>query len=150
MKRCTAERLVLTAALCFATSAASALDFRSVGAHAGIVYDLPQSSAKKLSVVSRGMPLEVVFEQGDWCKVRDGSGKLAWMEKKALDRKRTLVVTIPVAEVRLAAEPEASVLFRVTQNVILELLQNTETGWLEIRHPDGISGYIRSTEVWGE
>lgn len=150
MKKSCAVRFALAAALYFAATGASALDFRSVGARAGIVYDLPQSSAKKLFVLSSGMPLEVVFEQGDWCKVRDGSGKLAWMEKKALDRKRTLIVTVPVTDVRLAAEAEASVLFRVTQNVILELMQNTETGWLEIRHPDGLSGYIRSTEVWGE
>lgn len=143
-------RLLLAVGLMFAATAASALEFRSVAVRAGISYELPQLSARKVFVLSRGTPLEVVIDQGDWCKVRDSAGKLSWMEKKSLEQKRTLTVTVPLADVRLASEAEASVLFRVAQGVILELMQNTGTGWLEVRHPDGVSGYIRSTEVWGE
>lgn len=145
-----ALHLTCLAGLLFAAGPVSALEYRSVGAHPAICYDLPQANARKLAVASRGMPLEIVIDNAEWVKVRDNAGKMSWMESKALDKRRTLMVIVPTADVHLSADAASSVLFRVAQNVILELKQNTETGWLEIRHPDGISGYIKSTEVWGE
>jgi SH3-like domain-containing protein len=142
--------LACFAGLTFAAGQVSALEYRSVGAHPGICYDLPQATSKKLAIASRGMPLEIVIDNADWVKVRDSAGKMSWMESKALDKRRTLMVIVPMAEVRLSPDPAAAVLFKVAQSVLLELKQNTETGWLEVRHPDGISGYIKSTEVWGE
>lgn len=138
------------AGLMFAAGGASALEYRSVGAHPAICYDLPQATSKKLAIASRGMPLEIVIDNGDWVKVRDSAGKMSWLESKALEKRRTLMVAVPMADIRLSPDPAAAVLFRVAQNVLLELKQNTETGWLEVRHPDGISGFIKSTEVWGE
>ncbi|WP_035384198.1 SH3 domain-containing protein [Ferriphaselus sp. R-1] len=142
--------LACFAGLTFAAGQVSALEYRSVGAHPAICYDLPQATSKKLAIASRGMPLEIVIDNADWVKVRDSAGKMSWMESKALDKRRTLMVTVPTADVHLSADVASSVLFKVAQNVLLELKQNTETGWLEVRHPDGISGYIRSNEVWGE
>lgn len=146
----TAARLACCVGLMFAAGSVLALEYRSVGAHPAICYDLPQATSKKLAIASRGMPLEIVIDNGDWVKVRDSAGKMSWMENKALDKRRSLMVAVPLAEVRLSPDPAAAVLFKVAQNVLLELKQNTETGWLEIRHPDGISGFIKSSEVWGE
>lgn len=145
-----AARLACFAGLLFTASGATALEYRSVGSHPAICYDFPQASSKKLAIASRGMPLEIVIDNGDWVKVRDSAGKMSWIESKALDKKRTLMIIAPMAEVRLSPDAASSILFKVAQNVLLELKQNTETGWLEVRHPDGISGFIKSTEVWGE
>ena len=52
---------VLAAVLCAAAvQAASAVEFRSVGAAAAVLYDAPSLSARKLFVAPRGMPLEVL------------------------------------------------------------------------------------------
>lgn len=142
--------LACCAGLLFATGSVWALEYRSVGVHPAICYDLPQATSKKLAIAGRGMPLEIVIDNGDWVKVRDSAGKMSWLESKSLEKRRTLLVSVPLAEVRLSPDPAAAVLFKVAQNVLLELKQNTETGWLEIRHPDGISGFIRSADVWGE
>ncbi|MBI5919577.1 MAG: SH3-like domain-containing protein [Nitrosomonadales bacterium] len=145
-----AARLTLLALLLAATGGAWAADFLSVSSRSAILYDSPSVSAHKLAVASRYLPLEVVFAQGDWVKVRDHGGQLAWVEKRALDKKRYLLVTAPVAEVRQGPDAAAMVQFKVSQQVVLERLDSQVSGWLQVRHPDGVTGYIRTTEVWGD
>jgi SH3-like domain-containing protein len=135
----------------FLAVGASAAEYRSVAGRYGVCYDLPQEGSKKLAIASQGLPLEVIFEHEKFVKVRDSNGRMSWMEKTALSKtRRMLIVTVPLADIHLAAGVESAVLFRVAQNVLLELKQNTDTGWLEVRHPDGLTGFIKSTEVWGE
>jgi len=33
--------------------------------------------------------------------------------------------------------------------VALEYLDKATTGWVKVRHRDGATGFIRSTQVWG-
>ena len=50
------------------------------------------SKARKLYIVNRGYPLEVVVQVEGWTKVRDAAGALAWAEAKCLDTARTVLV----------------------------------------------------------
>lgn len=145
-----AARRTLLALLLAITGSTWAGDFLSVSSRSAILYNNPALTAKKLAVASRYLPLEVVFVQGDWVKVRDHSGQLAWVERRALDKKRYLLVTAPVAEVRQGPDAAATVQFKVAQQVVLERLENPQSGWISVRHADGASGYIRSTDVWGD
>ena len=45
--------------------------------------------------------MEVIVRLDTWTKVRDAAGDLSWVEKKALSDTRTLVVTAPLADVRV-------------------------------------------------
>jgi len=67
---------------------ASALEYRSTG-RAAILYDAPSTAAGKLAVAGSGLPLEVVVDTDTWVKVRDYPGRLAWIEKAALDGPHT-------------------------------------------------------------
>lgn len=127
-----------------------AADFVSVAEDSAILYDAPSLKAKKLFVVNRYMPFEQVVALNDWVKVRDRSGGLYWVEKKSLSDKRYVFAVTPLLDVRASADFSASVVFRVRQQVALERLESTGTGWIKVRHQDGESGYVRSTEVWGE
>lgn len=142
---------LLLAALCLPAMPAAATDFLSVGAASAVLYDQPGASGKKLAVISRYMPLEVIVAQGGWVKVRDPFGKLAWAERKSLSTRRYLMVTAtPSADVRKSADAADAVEFRAAQYVVLERLGNVGGGWLNVRHPDGSAGYIRAVDVWGE
>lgn len=127
-----------------------AADFVSVAEDSVILYDAPSLKAKKLFVVNRYMPFEQVVALNDWVKVRDRSGGLYWVEKKSLSDKRYVFAVTPLLDVRASADFSASVVFRVRQQVALERIESTGTGWIKVRHQDGESGYVRSTEVWGE
>lgn len=79
---------------------AAALEFRAVSENAAVLYDAPSAKAKKLYVVNRGYPVEVVVLVEGWVKVRDASGGLSWIESKYLTDKRTVMIKAPLAQVR--------------------------------------------------
>jgi hypothetical protein len=86
-------------------------------------------------------------------KIRDASGTVAWIERKAVSERRTLIVRVPVADVLATPEASAPLVFKVEQNVVLELVDpahvSNTPGWAKVRHRDGQQGYIRIGQVWG-
>jgi SH3-like domain-containing protein len=131
-------------------ASAQAIDFRSVGPSAGILYDAPGPKSKKMYVAPLGMPLELVITNTDWSRVRDASGEFAWIENKFLSQKRMLVVEATQASVRAAPSDTAAIAFSAARGVLLELAEPAASGWLRVRHRDGDSGYVKATDVWGE
>lgn len=125
-----------------------ALDFVSTQRPA-ILYDAPSSAAEKVGVISAGYPLEKLVTAAGWTKVRDDSGKLAWIEEPALTDKRTLLVIVPVALVMESPREDAPVSFRAAKGVVLDLLPSQETGWAKVQHASGKQGYVRLRDVWG-
>ena len=154
-----ARRAVLIVAA-FALAALSdtigAAEFRSTAEAATVLYDAPSAKAKPLFVLGRDTPLEVIVPVEGWSKVRDAGGTIGWVEKKALADKRTLVVRVPLAEVRINPDDGAQLVFRAEQNVLLDLAEpaasaaTTSTpGWVKVRHRDGQAGFVRITQVFG-
>jgi SH3-like domain-containing protein len=83
-----------------------------------------------------------------WVKVRDASGDLTWVESKALSDKRTVMIKVPIAQIRQSADDGAPVVFQAEQNVILEL-EDVAGGWLRVKHRDGQAGFVKAGDVWG-
>ncbi len=127
----------------------AAAEFRSIAQNAAILYDSPSTRGSKLYVASRDLPVEVISTDGTWVKVRDPQGDLAWIERSALSDKRTVIVTAAVAEVRKNADSQSPVVFSAQQGVLLEWQGNKIPGWLQVRHVDGSTGYVRLDQVWG-
>lgn len=142
--------LILFIALITAADSARALDYVSVADSSAILYDGPSVKAKKLFVVNRYLPLEQVVNLDGWVKVRDSSGSLAWIEKYAISSKRFVTVMTPIAVVYQAAEEGAPVAFNTSQQVALEWLESLGNGWVKVRHLEGMIGYVKATEVWGD
>lgn len=142
--------LWLIVALCGAASfGAQALEYRSVATDAAILYDAPSAQAKKLFILSRHYPVEVIVSLDKWVKVRDASGTLAWMESVKLAPKRTVVVIPSLAEIRSQPESAAPLVFKAERDVALELIEIAGTGWVKVKHRDGQSGYLPLKDVWG-
>jgi SH3-like domain-containing protein len=133
----------------FAFPLAAAAEFRSIAEAAVVLYDAPSTRAAKLYVASRNLPVEVISTDGAWVKVRDPLGGLSWIERKLLADKRTVIVAVPVADVRQRAEDAAPLLFQAQQGVVLDLVEAGATGWARVRHADGSSGFVRIGQVWG-
>ncbi len=128
---------------------ALAADFLSIAEGPAIFYDAPSTKAKKIFVGSRYLPLEQVVSLEGWAKVRDSSGKLSWVEKRMVSDKRMVLVTAPLASARKTPETEADIVFQAKLNVTLEWLEDTHIGWIKVRHLDGATGYVKSSEMWG-
>lgn len=141
---------LFAAFLSASAACAWAADFRAVSEEAAILYDAPSAQSKKLFVVGRGYPLEVIVVVEGWVKVRDANGALSWVDAKQVsNRQRTIIVKVPVAQVRQAAEDNAPLVFQAQQDVLLEVAEVVAGGWLRVRHRDGASGFIRVAQVWG-
>ena len=140
--------LLILLALGLATPA-WALQFRST-ARPALLYDAPSQQAGKVAVAGVGVPFEVFVETDAWIKVRDVSGRLAWLEKSALGNAHTVMVNVPEARVYAQASTNAETRFRAGRGLLLSARSAPNAGWLEVQHADGMSGWIRQYEVWGE
>ena len=136
-------------ALIGAASTALALDYRSVEVPVAILYDSPSQKGKKLYLIRSQTPVEVFMRLEGWAKVRDAEGTLAWIESKQLSERRTLMVTAPRAEIRQSDKPDAPVVGELEKWVVVDFLEPAAPGWAKVRHRDGATGYVRSTQVWG-
>ncbi len=134
--------------LLLAAGPALALDYRAVSA-AAPMYDAPSAKAKPLFVVLAGTPVELVVSLDGWSKVRDSRGDLAWIEKKYLTEKRSLIVRTERAQVRAAPEDKAALVFEAEREVVLELVEAVPAGWAKVKHRDGQSGFLKAMQVWG-
>jgi SH3-like domain-containing protein len=133
-----------------AAGAAHAVEFKSVGSTPAILYDAPTQKGRKVFVAPREMPVEVVLSYGDWSKVRDAAGDLAWVESKALTSTRHVVTSVQGAKVRAAGDDKSALVFTADKGVVLELVEPTASGWVKVKHRDGQGGYVKAAEVWGE
>ena len=140
--------LVLAAATL--VSAAQAAEFKSVGNDPAILYDAPSERGRKVFIAPRGMPVEIVLTYGEWSKVRDVAGDLAWIETKALASKRNVIVRAATARILANPEDNAAPVFVAERGVMLELTEPPASAWIKVRHRDGQAGFARALDVWGD
>jgi len=124
-------------------------EFRSIAETGTVMYDAPSVRAKKLYVATRNYPVEVVINIDAWAKVRDQTGDLTWVEKKALSDRRTVVVTAAYADVRQAPNDQAALVFQAQQGVALDVVEPSSGSWVKVRHADGQVGFLKMSQVWG-
>lgn len=127
---------------------ALAVEYRTVET-ATILYDAPSQRGVKLFVIRRDTPVEIVVSLEGWAKVRDADGGLAWIEKKYLGERRSVIVTADRAEIRQKAEEGSPLVFDAEKNVALDYLESVPGGWIRVKHRDGQSGFVRAKDVWG-
>jgi len=142
---------VRAAALVLALAAlpAAGVEYRALGERPAILYDAPSTRADRLFVASRLYPFEVLVKLDQWTKVRDMNGEVAWVENSALGNRATVLVTVPLADVRAAPNPQSPLVFEAYKQVILEIVEPAANGWIKVRHRDGQEGFIRVAHVWG-
>ena len=127
---------------------AAALDYRSV-AEPALLYDAPSQQGKPLYAIARGTPVEAIVVLDTWVKIRDVQGDLSWIEKRLLSEKRTLIVRIDRALIRVQPDDAAALSFEAMRDVVLDYLEPGPAGWVKVRHRDGQQGYAKALQVWG-
>ena len=139
------------AALCLALAAlpAAAAEYRALGERPAVLYDAPSTRADRLFVASRLYPFEVLVKLELWTKVRDANGEVAWVENAAFGSRATVLVTVPLADVRAAPDAASNLVFEAYKQVILEVAAPPAGEWVKVRHRDGQEGFIRVAHVWG-
>ena len=127
----------------------AAAEYRSLGERPAVLYDAPSARADRLFVASRLYPFEVLVKLDQWTKVRDANGEVAWVENKSFGDRATVMVTVPLADVRAGPGAQSPLVFEAYKGVVLEVVKPAAEGWVEVRHRDGQHGFIRAAHVWG-
>ena len=133
---------------CTLTLSAQAIEYRTVETTT-VLYDAPSQRGIKQFVIRRDTPVEIVVSLDGWAKIRESEGTLAWIERKFLAERRSLIVTASRAEIRQANNESSPLVFEAEKNVSLDYLETAPGGWIKVRHRDGQSGYVRANQVWG-
>lgn len=132
----------------FGSPPAGAAEFRSLAGPA-ILYDAPSERGKKAGIILPGTPVEIIVGLDRWLKVRDVTGNISWVERRLIEDKRTVLVSVPRIAARSEASSTAAVSFEANKDVVLELLEGPRFGWIKVRHADGLTGFVKAIEVWG-
>ncbi len=140
--------IAVTLALLLAGPAWAA-DYRSVGAEPAVLYDAPSVNARPLYVASPGYPVEFPVARHIGSTGRAAAGARGWIEPRARAAPATVLVSVPLAQVREAPKAGARVAFEAQQGVVLERLESTVPGWIRVRHRDGAEGFVAVSQVWG-
>ena len=128
---------------------ANALEFRSIAPAKAILYDAPSLEASKLYILSQSYPVELIVNLHNWVKVRDAAGALSWIESKSLSSKRTVLV-LTKTDIKATEDTTSALVATVEKDVVLELLPMTaKSGWVKVKHRDGVTGYLQVTNLWG-
>ena len=106
---------------CFVSSFANA-DFMSVKADQAFLHEAPSGSTKKVYIVTKGYPLEVIVSLKEWKKVKDHEGLINWIKTSDLSSKKTVLNLKNNNSIYLKPNSSSPLLANVNENVTLELL----------------------------
>ena len=128
---------------------AAAIDYKAIEPAAAILYDTPSTKGRKLFLLRKFTPVEVIVAVEGFVKVREPEGAIGWVEKKALVDRRQVIVTVAKAQVRAEASTDSAPVFEAEKGVALELVDPPKDGWAKVKHLSGQVGMVRVTQVWG-
>ena len=135
---------------CFINSFVYA-DFMSVNTDQAFLHEAPSGSTKKVFIVTKGYPLEVIVSLKEWKKVKDHEGLINWIKTSDLSSKKTVLNLKDNNSIYLEPSSESPMLAKVNKNVTLELLDEKKIDdWVKVYSKVGdIEGFIKATDLWG-
>lgn len=120
------------------------LKFATVNARGG-----PGDDSRLLWVYHvKGLPLQVVAETYDWRRVCDPQGQIAWVHKRTIDDRRTVMRT-DQTDLILRRQPSAASAASATLvGHALAQLKTCTGGWCRIAVGHA-AGWVPASAVWG-
>ena len=121
-----------------------ALKFDKVNARRGPGDDYPLLWVYR----AKNLPLQIVAETEEWRRVCDPDGSLAWVHRRTVDSRRTVMNTRrqPVA-MRRAPREEAPLAAELVGRALAEL-KDCKGDWCKVS-VGRTSGWVKAAEVWG-
>lgn len=114
------------------------------------VYRGPGSEYAIIMNYGKNFPLKVLdIASNGWLKVMDFEGDRGWVSPKSATADPVYVITRqPQVNVRQQPGTESPKVFSAEKGVIFKALEERD-GWLNVKHPDGDSGWISAKIVYG-
>ncbi len=108
----------------------------------------PGTDHEVLWQVEQNHPFSVVEKKGNWIKVKDYEGDMAWLHESLVGKGLKGVITVKSnCNVRSNPSTKSKVLFTVEKGVPFKVMKR-KGNWIYIAHADGGKGWIHKSLVW--
>ena len=101
----------------------------------------------------KNMPVEIVEEYDQWCKIRDIDNDTSWVYQSLLSGSRSAIIQDGSAEdmrflpILTSPQPQAHIISKAEQGTIVKL-KSCDGIWCYI-NLGKISGYVQQDKLWG-
>jgi SH3-like domain-containing protein len=129
------------------TVSASAAEYVSVKKDGVNIRSGPDTKQEVLWEVFKNFPLKVLQRKGKWAQVVDFEGDKGWIYSPLLSKKKTLIVKVNMANMRVGAGKDYEIMASVKYGVVFTPLEK-EAEWVKVKHEDGTSGWIYEKILW--
>ncbi|HHK60346.1 MAG TPA: peptide-binding protein [Desulfobacterales bacterium] len=137
---------VAAAALLF-TTAALAAQYVSVKKDGVNLRAKPSTESEILWELFKGFPLKVLETKGKWAHTVDFEGDKGWIYRPLLADKKTVIVKVGTANMRIGPGKAYEVVATVKYGVVFTPVDR-EGDWVKVRHADGTTGWIHKNLLW--
>ncbi len=113
----------------------------------------PGTNYKVLWQLGKGFPLKVLKRKGDWYRVQDFEGDIGWVHRKVTTKKNHMIVKVNKKSqkrinVRSAPGTKNEIVAKAYYGVVFRTVQQ-KSGWVEVEHEKGVTGWIKRSLLWG-
>lgn len=100
-----------------------------------------------------GYPLKILTKKGNWIKVRDFERDTGWIHKSLLAYNPHVIVKVnrnTKNNINIRNGPGTSnkIVGKAQYGVVFKTL-NRRSGWINVEHESGLTGWIKENLLWG-
>jgi len=140
--------VLLAGALALGMPQASAQQMVSVAGEEVNLRSGPGTRYSAEWVLSRGFPLKVVGQRGDWLQVQDFENDKGWILRTLTSSTPYHIVKVKTANVRSQPSTSSRVLGKVSYGDALKTLER-RSGWVKVQRDGRLRGWISRALLWG-
>lgn len=107
----------------------------------------PGTEYPEMWQVEKYHPFIVIEKKGNWYKVKDFEGDMAWVFNSLLDNTPCVITVKDDCNVRSKPGMDGQILFTVEKGIPFKVLEE-QGSWIKIKHADNDIGWIYKTLVW--
>jgi len=107
----------------------------------------PDTSKEILWEVYKSFPLQIIKRNGKWAKTKDFEGDTGWIYSPLLSKKKTVIVKVKTANLRVGPGKNYELAATVKYGVIFSPIDH-EGDWVKVSHTDGSTGWIYKSLIW--
>lgn len=100
-----------------------------------------------------GFPVEILEKKGDWLKIKDFENDTGWVHKSFLTKTFHTIVKAnknsdKTINIRKDPGSNGKIVGMAYYGVVFKVLSN-KSGWVEVEHETGLTGWVSSNLLWG-
>ncbi|TKB11637.1 SH3 domain-containing protein [Desulforhopalus sp. IMCC35007] len=118
--------------------------------------NLRKGPGTKYSIVweyGDGYPLTILSKKGNWYEVKDFENDSGWIHKSLTQYSPHVIVKVnrnSEEKINIRKEPgtKSDIVGKAQYGVVFQTLQR-KSGWVNIKHDSGLTGWIKESLLWG-